>query len=258
MRPRSSTRLLALSLLAASAACSGSDSPSAPSTLARADLNLAFVELGTSAIPAATTTIAGVPAVAPSIGDRTGCVYTAASQRFTCPTRIAGGLAIDGSYALLTAAGSSQPEFDPATTAAVRTDVKVAGTVSDAATKVTVDAEQTLTLSGLLTGTHLLDGTATSKVTGTVVEGSTTVPITSTTTTTISKLVLPHSSSPGRWPVSGTITSENSTALSGLPPVQTRIEISFDGTGRGAMVITIAGISKSCTVDLATQGPTCR
>ncbi|HEV7993850.1 MAG TPA: hypothetical protein VGP25_18630 [Gemmatimonadaceae bacterium] len=256
MRTRPFARLVALSALAASAACSGSDIPAAPPQ-SRADLNLAFVELGSSAIPAATTTIAGVPAVAPSIGDRSACVYTASSQRFICPTRNAGGLTIDGSYALLTAAGSPQSAFDPASTSAVRTDVTVVGTVSDPATRVTIDAKQTLTLSGLLTGIHVLDGTATSKVTGTVVEGSTSVPITSSTTTTISKLVMPHSSSPGRWPVSGTITSENSTSLSGLPPVQTRIEITFDGTGRGGMIITVAGVTKRCAVDLATQGPTC-
>lgn len=247
---------LVLFLLTALAACSGSDTSSALRQ-SRADLNLAFVELGSSAIPAATTTIAGVPAVAPSIGDRSACAFNAATQRFACPTRTTGGLTIDGSYMLLTAAGSSQSAFDPATTVAVRTDVAVAGTVSDAVTRVTIDAKQTLTVSGLQTGIHALDGAATSKVAGTIVEGSTTVPITSTTTTTIARVVLPHSSSPGRWPVSGTITSENSTSLGGLPPVLTRIEITFDGSGRGAMVISVDGITRRCGVDLASQGQTC-
>ncbi|MEO8562716.1 MAG: hypothetical protein ABI601_11610 [bacterium] len=255
MRVRSIAPLFALSLLAVAVAC-GSDTPSAPAS-SRADLNQAFVELGLPALSAATTTIVGVPAVAPSIGDRSGCAYAGASQSFACPTQTVGGLTVTASYSLLTASGTPQSAFDATTTSAVRTDVAAIGTVTNGATKLNVDARQTLTLSALLTERHVLDGTGTSKVNGTVAQGSTALPVAITTTTTITKLVLPPSTSATKWPLSGTIASESSTSLSGLPAVPSRVEVTFDGTSRVAVVVTIAGVTKRCTVDLASQAPSC-
>ena len=255
MRFHSPARILSAAVLATSAAC-GSDGSTAP-TQSRADLNQAFVELGIPALATVTATVNGVPSVSPSIADRSPCAYTTGTQSFVCPTQTISGLTIAASYTLLSASGSPQPAFDPAATAAVRTDASAAGTLTSAGTSLTIDTKQTLTLNGLLSDHHVLDGTGTTKVNGTVAQGSTSVPVSVNGTTTIAKLVFPPTGSASKWPLSGTITSESSTSVSGLPAIPAKVVVTFDGSSKAAVVITVASSTTHCTVDLANQNTTC-
>ena len=248
-------RLLPACLLALLAAC-GSDGSTAP-TQSRADLNQAFVELGIPALATVSATVAGVPSFTPAIADRSPCAYAAASQSFACPTQTAGGLTIAASYSLRSASGAAQSVFDPATTDAVHTDASAAGTVTNGATRLTVDAKQSLTLSGLLAEHHVLDGTGSSAVDGVLAQGSSTVPVSMTSTTTISKLTFPATGSASKWPLSGTIATETSTTVAGVPPIPARAVVTFDGTSRVAVELTIAGATHRCTIDLASQAPGC-
>jgi hypothetical protein len=254
MHARTFARLLSVAVVASLAAC-GSDGPSAPGS--RPSLDKAFLELNTPALSAGAGKPVTMPALVPSLGDGKRCAYAAASQSFTCPTQTFGDLTVGSSFTLLAANGSPQSAFDSTTTAAVRFDATAAGIIEEGPTKLTVEVKQSVTLSGLLTGTHVIDGTGTSKVSGTIAPASTPIPFTTTTNTTITHLVLLSCDDMVKWPLSGTITSESSTLVSGLPAVPSRVEVTFSGTSRVAVVITVAGVTKHCTVDLSMGAPSC-
>jgi hypothetical protein len=223
----------------------------------RPRLEQALLELNSSAVAAGVPRPASVPNLMPSVWDGKRCAYAAASQSFVCPPETFGDVTFASSLTLLGASGTPQSVFDSTTTAAVRFDATVTGTTTEGPAKFAVDVKQTLTLSGLITGTHVIDGSGTSRITGTVAPASTPIPFITTSTSTITRLVLPASDDADKWPLSGTIATESSTSLSGLPPVPSKVEVTFSGTSRAAVVVTVAGVTRHCTVDLASQGPSC-
>jgi hypothetical protein len=249
------TYLSALALAVVAGAC-GSDSSVAP-TSQPITLDQALTELSIPALSAAAESFGGVAAVAPALVP-SRCAFEASSQSFVCMPLTANGLTITQSYTLFSASGAKQPAFDKATTASVRANTAVAGTVLEGGTSLTIDGQQELTLSGLLTGTHTLDGTSTTHISGTVASGSTQLPLTSTITTKITGLVLPATSGDGqKWPSSGTIVIESSTALGPVTPAVTRLTLTFSGTSTVTVTIVGPGISQTCKVDLANKAPTC-
>jgi len=258
MYARTTARLLSAALLVAAAAC-GSDAATSPTPNASANLDRAFAELQIPALASYSGTAASaIAAITPSITDRSPCAYTPATQSFVCPTQSVSGLTVAASYSLLSATGAAQPAFDPATTNAVHTDARATGTVTSGATKLTVDAKQTLSLSGLLSERHVLDGTGTTAVNGVLAQSTGTTPVALTATTTIAQLVFPPSGSNARWPLSGTITSVSSTTIGAFPAIAARVVVTFNGTSSAGVDVSIAGVDSHCTIDLGTKATSCR
>jgi hypothetical protein len=247
--------LAALVLAAAVSAC-GSDVSTAPEQPA-ATLEELFEDLSLSSIADAAGELSGVPSLSIASNLSPSCTFAAASQSFVCPTQSFSGLTVTESYTLLSAAGAPQSAFDPATTAALRATARVTGTVTQPGTNLTVDAQQTLTLSGIRFGPRTLNGTSGSRIVGTFLEGNTLYPVDVTTTTTIANLVLPSSTAAQRWPVSGTLTAITRATMTGLPALDATVKLTFNGTSKVAVAMTMGGVGKSCTVDLVTDASTC-
>ena len=253
MPSRHHTRLVALVALAAFAgACS--DSSTGPGALQPAELSQVLAELQPSSIGALSSQISVAPVAGLSAPAPSSCSFDAASKSFLCPNVSVTGITVTRSFMLLDASGNAQSQFDQATTAAVRLKSTFAGTVVSGSSTVTIDQQQESTLSGLLTGVHVLDGTSLGHVNGTIGNGTTSTQITSTVATTIDKLVLPRSSTGAdRFPASGSITVNNSTMIGALPAVATSVTITFNGTSKATVTITSNGHTTSCTVDLSAQ-----
>lgn len=240
----------ALALAAVAGAC-GSDASTAPVS-APATLDQALAELSIPAVSSANNAFydAGVtaPALLPS-----RCPYAADSQSFVCTPFSASGVTVNQVFTLLTASGAKQSAFDAATTAAVRVNTTVSGTVTAGGSNLTVNGQQQLTLSGLVTGLHTLNGNSTTNLNGTVSDGTTSFPIDVTVSTSITNLVLPANTTPGTpiWPTSGTVTVQASGTVGGLPSGTQKVTMIFDGTSTVDVTVTGTGFSKSCKVDLS-------
>ena len=252
MKATRDIRVVALVALAALVSACGSDSSVGPARQAT-DLGQVLTEM---------TLPSFVGALAPDLSSMPGlsaptpasCSYSGASQSFVCPPVTASGLTMTRSFVLLNTAGNPQPQFDPATTAAVRTTSATAGTIASAGSSLTVDGQQELTLSGLLTGIHVLNGTSVLNMHGT--EAGTTDPLALSMTMTLANLVLPASRA-DKWPKSGSILIDLMDTFGSLPSLTTHIRITFNGTSKVAVVFSSDGFSTSCTMDLASQLPTC-
>jgi hypothetical protein len=253
-RPRSSLATFALTLATLAAGC-GSDSSTRPASQS-VTLDQALAELSLPALSATTEAFGGGAPTIPAFAS-SGCAYQAASQSYVCTPIVANGVTVTQGFTLLDASGGKQAAFDRTTTAAVRANTTIAGTIDDGETQLTIDGEQELTLSGLLGPTHRLDGTSTVHVV--VVGGD--LPLETTATTTITGLVVQPPTPDGThpWPTAGTISVESTTAIGdGAPdPIVARVTITFNGTSTVNVTFTGGGVSGSCKVDLASQAPTC-
>lgn len=245
------TALSVAALTIAVAAC-GSDSSVAP-TVTPVTLDQALSELalpsyaGALGGGATLTGATGLPSLASS-----SCAYTASSQSFVCAPVTLSGLTFNQSYTLLSASGAKQAAFDAKTTDAVRAATTIAGTVSSSQLTFTIDGQQELTLSGLLSGVHTLNGTSTMHYSA---SGAAATSITATIT--ITNLVLPAASAGKQsWPASGTIAVEATT--SGLAAASYKAVVTFNGTSVATVTVTDAGVSKTCRYDLASTAPTCQ
>ena len=250
-----------LALVAVLAACS-SDGPSEPAQ-ADAPLDLAplLAEMTLPNVPTVGVTLAATAPGAPDVP--TNCPYDAASRSFVCPPVTRSGLTVNVAYTLLDAAGRPLATADRNTTASIRTVMTARGTIpfderGDVAGTLTVDQRQELTLSGLLAGPHKLDGTGTIKLDGTVNLGFGPLPVRSTVTLAVAGLVPPAGGSGGatgsgaRWPSAGTITVEATNASLGNATTTQRAELTFNGTSTVGLALTIGGVTRRCTVNLAT------
>jgi hypothetical protein len=247
--------LVAAGMLGAS--CS-SDSGTGPGQTPPVDLAQALGEMtprvlaspGVTAvmpIPVATLVSAPVPS---------SCSYSTASQSFVCPTTSTSGLTFSRSFKLFTAANTPQSQFDPATTASVESILDAAGTFGTGTSAMNVTQHQDMTLSGLLTGAHLLNGVATMHMTGSPTGLANGLDLLVTTTTT--DLAVPTARSGNQWPASGTITSVVSDNSFSSSPFTTSITMKFNGTSTVALTMTTGGHTQSCSMDLAsTQLPAC-
>jgi hypothetical protein len=179
------------------------------------------------------------------------CAYAAESQSFVCPPTTRGGLTITRSFTLLDASGAPQSQFDPSTTAAVRTNTRVVGRLTTGLVTTTIDDVRELTLSGLRSGTHVLNGSSTTIVVDSSSTGGLPA-LKSTVTTTITDLVLPSPTAENAWPTSGTVAVDALVELGSrrvLPATHT--VITFNGTSEAAVAITTGGSTSQCIVNLA-------
>ena len=249
--PSRRLRIAALVALAALAnACS--DSSTGPSDVRPADLSQVLAELQPSSLAALNAQISAAPVAGLTAPVPSSCTYDSTTKSFTCPSVSITGVTITRSFTLLDASGNPQAQFDAASTAAVRMKTTFAGTITSGNSTLVVDQQQDVTLSGLLTGAHTLNGTSLGHVTGTIGSGTTTTAVASTISTTISDLVLPTSSTgASRWPQSGSITATATTTVGALPTATVNTSITFNGTNKAAVTITAAGQTTHCTVDLS-------
>jgi hypothetical protein len=234
-------------IVALAAACSDS---TGPTTEQPADLSQVLAELQPSTLAPLASQLSSVPAAAITAPVPSSCSYDGASKSFVCPNVSVTGVTVSRSFTLLDATGAPQTAFDRTTTAAVRMKSTFAGTVTSGTTTLAIDQQQELTLSGLLTGVHTLNGTALGHASGSIGTGSTAIPIATTTSTTITNLVLPRSSSGSQWPQSGTIAATITDAGFGTP-LTTSVSITFNGTSTAQVTVTAGGITMTSTVDLA-------
>jgi hypothetical protein len=237
--------LVALVGLAVVAGACGSDSSTGPAPGVQANLSQAFSELEHPAVSDAMVGLAGI-FVPP--GSSSGCTYTAASQSFVCPALNESGISIAFSYALIDASGAAQSAFGPTTTNSVRATSVVSGTTTELGAPLTIEGRQDLTISGLLSTTHTLNGTSSFHLSGTVLSGTggTPVAVGIVSKTTFTNLVLP--STAGAWPASGSILLEET--LDGVSGTD-RIQLTFNGTSKLALVFTASsGRVSHCTMDL--------
>jgi hypothetical protein len=254
-----SIRLLRHTALVAAAAFATacSDSPTGPVVGEAPELSQVLAELQPASLAPIAAQISAAPVAGLAAPDPSACTYASATKSFVCPNVSITGITISRSFTLLDASGNPMSQYDRAATAAVRMKSAFAGTITSGASTITVDQEQDVTLSGLLTGVRTLNGSSLGHVAGTIGNGTTTTPIASTISTSITNLVLPQSSTgPDRWPSSGVIAASNITKVGALPSVTTNVTITFNGTSKAAVVVTSGGGTASCTVDLSAQTAT--
>lgn len=267
-----SSRLLRAGLtgvaLLTAAAC-GSDSsknPTAPGGSGNLDLTPLMAEISRGT-PAAARTEMGPSAMggATSAVVPTACAYTSASQSFTCPARTFNGITITSSYMLLDAAGHAQSAADVATTAAVRLQSAIKGTLTLPGTgaitgTVAVDRAEDVTLSGLITGIHTLNGTGSGTTESNSTIGGLSLHLTSTETSKTTDVVLAKPGASSQWPLSGNITSDQKIVSStgSLPAVTSTIHtvMTFDGSAKLTVTIVTGGKSVTCNIDLSNPSPT--
>jgi hypothetical protein len=243
--------------LAAAVACGG-DSATAPTSYPPATLDQALAELSIPALSAGDNSFVDLGAAAPSL-DPTRCAYSATVQSFVCTPISESGITINQSFTLLTASGAKQSAFDAATTDAVRANTTVAGTLVEQGTSLNLSGQQQITLSGLVSGPHVLNGTSTLTAAGTVVDGTTSYPVNITVATSIANLVLPahESTSSQLWPSSGSVTVDVNGSIGPVSVSQARTVITFSGTSTVNVTMTGGGVTKSCKVDLTKAAPEC-
>ena len=243
-------RLVILAFVAVASGCS--DSPADPRGSQSPELAQVLQQMSLPAVAGAVGAFAPVsmPALAAAVPSQ--CVHESASGSFVCPPVNFSGITVSRSFTLFDAAGASQSSFVPTTTAAVRTHTTARGTLTGGAMSLVLDEEDTMTLSGLLTSANTLDGVSNARMSGSYGSGSSTLPFTMTTATTIARVVLPKPSGGERsYPMSGTVTVDNTTTTSTLAPTSTRLVMTFNGTSVVDVVMTSFGVTRHCTVDLA-------
>ena len=259
------SRYLRFVLLAAAGMAAGacSDNPTGPGS-STPDLSALLAEMSPSSISAATTfamSNAGPMMVVHAPFDPSLCAYSTDTGFFVCPTRTTDGLTITSMYRLIDAAGNTQSQLTNQTSA-IETKMTVKGTPSSQSPlstggPMTLDESSDMTLSGIHSDTHILDGVSTTTMTGSFDVGGTTVPINTTMAQTTTDLVLPKGSAGQRWPQSGTIAfDETSNLLSVDPnaPETTHLVMTFNGTSVVTVTITDAFGTSTCHFDMANPG----
>jgi hypothetical protein len=239
--------LATLTLAIVSGACT-SDSTVAPDTPI-ATLDGALSEVTMPALDYASATFSGAGIVTPPIAP-SRCEFDGNS------------VTLNQHYTLLDAAGSRQSAFDGTTTVGVVVNSAVSGTatgyIGTNAVTLTVDAQQELTLSGLGTAQHKINGTSLTLTTFTRSDGSE-PPLSSTITTKVVDLVVPVPlpGDPTPWPTSGMVELTSNTDLGYVIPLDaanttTSAAMEFSGSSVVKLTITNQNGTQTCRVDITT------
>lgn len=265
-----SRSLIVAALLSVAGACS--DSSSAPSLSNSVDLSAILSQIsfaggltiaGAGASP---TTRLGTSVSAPTASS---CAYSAAVQGFVCPTVTSNGVTFDLTYYLYDAAGNALSSADAAPIASVRAVSDMKGTVSIPPTNgtsgtIALTDHHDMTLTGLLADKRTLNGT-TSSHHDVALSGATSFRAVIEGTSVTHDLVLPREGSSPPWPMSGTITSDFTTAVSQPSPAvntSTHSVITFTGSSTATIVSTTTfstgTFTTTCTIDLSgAKAPVC-
>jgi hypothetical protein len=266
-KPRS---LTIVALTAIVAGCT--ENSSAPSTSKSIDLPAILSEMsfasgltiaGAGASP---TTRLGTSISTPA---PSSCGYSASVQGFVCPTVTSNGIAFDLTYYLYDAAGHALSSTDAAAIASVRTVSDLKGTASIPPTggtsgTIALTDHHDMTLTGLLGDKRTLNGT-TSSHHDVSLSGATTFRAVIEGASVTHDVVLPKEGSSPPWPLSGTMTSDFTTAVSHPSPAvttSTHSVITFTGSNMATLVSTTTtsagAITTTCTIDLSgAKAPVC-
>src|SRR3954464_7605350 len=247
--------VVALSILACS------DSPSGPTASTVPDVTALLAEMSAPSIGMAEV-LAGTPSVGVMLStssDPSACTYNDATGFFVCPTVTTGSLTVSRMYRFIDAAGNSQPKAD-AQTSAFEMKTSVTGKVTTTTTEprastssYTINSNSDQTLSDLRAENHTLNGLTTTAIEGTLQLGAETLPLDEHLKETTSNLVLPSARKGQKWPLSGSITVEETTNNFDpfAPSATYRTTITFSGTSKVTLTFSGPLGSSSCTVDLA-------
>lgn len=261
-------------LAAATLAACGSDKATAPAavTVPPIDLTAVLSQLslgGLDNIPSVASLLGLPTSLASPTVVPASCTYAATSHGFACPTVSAQGVSFDLTYYLYDAAGQPQSQTSGinTTTASIRTVTDSKGTLTLPNLGVTTRSAAIVshsdnTMSGLLATNAMLNGTSTVHydltTSGPPVDHAV-VDVTSAT----SNVVLPARTAPSpSYPLSGTLTSDvknvsSSGILAGVT-TSARLAVTFNGTSSPPATITVAGITRTCKIDLSGHtAPTC-
>jgi len=247
------------------ASCQSNDTtgPSSGNTL---DLSALIAEMGIGSgnVSGSVGVVGiGVPSTSPIVPS--SCQYSASTHGFTCATVTSNGLTFNATYFLLDAGGHFQSQPDASTTDAIRTVADVSGTIkldqAGNSGSMTLASHQDQTLSGLLAGTHVLNGTTTthSDITLTAPSAMHAVSDSKSVSTNIT---LPKAGASSHWPTSGTMTTDATTTTQfGAQSVTgtTHSVLTFNGSSTATVTTTITSgstsFSTTCKVDLTGASP---
>jgi hypothetical protein len=253
-------RLLAWAVFGlALAACS--DNPTGPST-GTPDLSALLAELSSPTISSATRAIlpAGVGEMTIPAIDPGRCPYSASTGFFVCQDLVVNGITITRIFRLIDAAGNSQSKPD-AQTAVLEMVNTVKGTMSAPAGfgsngTVTLNDSSDMTLSGIRTEQHTLNGFSKDAMVGTFESNGVTLPLNSVITQTTNNVVLPNAKAGQKWPQSGSITIDDTSDIEtgASSPVTTHVVMTFNGTSVVTITFTDTFGTTTCHFDMANPG----
>lgn len=244
------------------AACTESTSSTAPTnnldiaTLVSAttSANLTAGERALFSLP----TTGGLPTIDPN-----ACPFSVATQNFVCTPVTRSGLTFRTTYFLLDSTGQSLSTPTTTNLAALRTLIDVNGTATlptGINGTAAINSHSDMTLSGLLTSSHMLSGATIEHDTLTTTIGSATTKSVVDAATTTSNVVLP--SGPGQWPASGTVESDVTTSIIGASSsfsTTGHLLMTFNGTSIVTAVVTLGGHVSTCQIDLSGKiSPACQ
>jgi hypothetical protein len=245
------------------AACS--DSSTGPSNGGSApDLATLLAETAPSSLGSAVTfaspTMGSALSTAPTF-DPGSCTYTAQTGFFVCPATTRGGMTYTLMFRLIDAAGNSQ-SLPTAQTVAIETKTTVKGTSTPPAGarstgSFTIDGSSDMTLSGIQTDKHTLNGTSVTMMTGSLTTDGITVPLNTSMNEKTTDLVLPNAKAGQKWPQSGTIAidqTSNTIVLGSTVPETSHMVMTFNGTSVVTVTITSGIGTVTCQFDMANPG----
>jgi hypothetical protein len=257
MRIRLVLATLTLAIVADACISDSSVAPNKPADT----LDAALSEVTLPALDYASATFSGAGVVTPAIVP-SRCQFDGASGTFICGALSGNGLTLNQYFALVDGTGAKQSAYDMSTTAGLVVNSAVSGTatgyIGSNAVTLTVDGQQELTLSGLGTAQHTVNGTSLTLTTLTRSDNSA-PPLTSTIKTKVVDLVIPvpGPNDPAPWPTSGMVELQSTTDLGYVIPLPaanttTNAAMEFSGSSVVKLTITTQNGTQSCRVDITT------
>jgi hypothetical protein len=248
---RAGSLVLACTIVAACGDSTGPQDLSVDEVLADVSVGQSFAARGIQVAG-----VAGVPEPAAMRHD--ACAFNTGSMSFVCPSTTVNGVTFSRSFQLLDASGAPQSEYQPGTTAAVRTVSDVTGQITSTTNGITTTIDLTshedATLSGLLTGNHVinLSGTGNAAISGGGLNHNI------ATTQNVTNLALPRHGSGDKYPKSGTVATSAVITAPGFTNTTT-VAITFDGSSEATLVLTTLGVTRTCKIDLSQKhsAPVC-
>ena len=253
-------RFAPLVVAALVAACS--DSSTGPSTPNVPDVASLIGEMSVSGIGSAVSVaspevglvFSASPTFAPA-----NCVFAPSTGYFVCPTITSNGLTFTRMFRLLDAANN--PQSKPSEqTVAIETKSAIMGTLTfnertSGTSTVAIDRSDDMTLSGIQTTKHTLNGRAATKIDGTMSTALGPTHVTTNQTELTTNIVLPNAKAGQRWPQSGSVQIDQTTSVT--PNGQqsfttiTRETITFNGTSVVTVTMVTGFGTLTCHFDLA-------
>ena len=241
------------------AACSDATSPKSPTTPDVASLLSEMSASGLGAAASFASPEAGAVQSAMPSPTPANCAFDASTGFFECPTVTVNGLTITRAFRLIDAAGNSQSQAS-GQTVAIETKSTVKGTVTfdvrgSASGTIAVDRSDDMTLSGIRTNKHTLNGQGASHLDNQITTSFGPLHTLLDATETTSNVVLPDAKSGQRWPQSGSIVYHQTTTENPETPgaitFKTTVVVTFTGSSRVTITVTTDFGTQSCQYDLS-------